>query len=420
MQENIVETQGRKPRNAVAETLGLLLCVAVAFGLGWFGCVLYARSQAAKEQAAAAQAQAAAMRDRPVTVETAKAVMRPMNPPQSFMGHVEPIESTDLRAQIDGTIAEVAFKEGSTVKAGDLLYLIDPRVYEARVAQAKAALAKAKASSENADRYYARISKVDKRSVTEAEVDQAYANMLEARAAIAQCEADLASAEINLGYTRITAPIAGRIGKSLLKKGDYVSPSVGTLARIVQTDPVRVVFSVPDKEYLRGVRLTEATGKPEAIRAQIRLADGTLYAHDGKADFISNEMSADTASLPVRYSFANPEQLLLANAYVTVLLSEAQPTQTLTVPAAAVLTNATGDYVYLNENGKAARRNVTIGAQQEGAVAVLKGLEPGDEVVTEGVVNVAEGSALRVVTPAVPSAAAPGEGKPALTVTAAK
>ena len=406
MQENTVETQGQKPRKAVAETVGLLLCVAVAFGLGWFGCVLYARSQASKAQAAKAQEQAAMMRDRPVTVETAKATMKPMNPPQSFMGHVEPIESTDLRAQIEGTIAEVAFKEGSMVKAGDLLYLIDPRVYEARVAQAKAALAKAKASSENADRYYARISKVDKRSVTEAEIDQAYANMLEARAAIAQCEADLASAEINLGYTRITAPIAGRIGKSLLKKGDYVSPSLGSLARIVQTDPVRVVFSVPDKEYLRGVRVVEETGKPEAIRAQIRLADGTLYTHDGTADFISNEMNADTASLPVRYSFANPEQMLLANAYVTVLLSEAEPRQTLTVPALAVLTNATGDYVYLNEGGKATRRNVTIGAQQEGSVAILKGLKPGDEVVTEGVVNVSEGSTLRIVTPAVPQTAA--------------
>lgn len=400
MQENTVKTQGQKPRSVAAETVGLLLSVAVAFGLGWFGCVLYARSQAGKEQAAKAREQAALMRDRPVTVETAKVALRAMNPPQSFMGHVEPIEATDLRAQIDGTIAEVAFKEGSMVKAGDLLYLIDPRVYEARVAQAKAALAKAKASSENADRYYARLSKVDKRSVTEAEVDQAYANMLEARAAIAQCEADLASAEINLGYTRITAPIAGRIGKSLLKKGDYVAPSIGSLARIVQTDPVRVVFSVPDKEYLRGVRMVEETGKVEAIRAQIRLADGSLYPYDGKADFISNEMNADTASLPVRYSFANPGQLLLANAYVSVLLSEAEPKQTLSVPAQAALTNATGDYVYVNDNGRAARRTVTLGAQQEGYVEILSGLRPGEEVVTDGVVNVSEGSALRVVNPA--------------------
>ncbi len=403
MEENTVETPKLKPRNAGAEVLGLILSVLVAFGLGWFANVLYARSQEAKIQAQKAQEQALLMQDRPISVETVKAAMRTMNPPRSFMGHVEPIESTDLRAQIDGTIAEVAFKEGSMVKAGDLLFLIDPRVYEARVAQAKAALAKAKASSENADRYYARISKVDKRSVTEAEVDAAYASMLEARAAIAQCEADLANAEINLGYTRIVAPISGRIGQSLLKKGDYVAPSMASLARIVQTDPVRVVFSVSDKEYLRGARTVRETGEIGSLRAQIRLADGSVYAHDGKADFISNEMNADTASLPVRYSFANPDQLLVANAYVSVLLSETNPKQTLALPASAVLTNALGDYVYLNVDGRATRRNITIGEEQGGFVAVLEGLSADDEVITEGAVNVNEGSLLRIITPAVPA-----------------
>ena len=278
----------------------------------------------------------------------------------------------------------------------------------------EAALAQAKASSENADRYYARISKVDKRSVTEAEVDQAYANMLEAKAAIAQCEADLASAEINLGYCKITAPISGRIGQSLLKKGDYVSPSLGTLARIVQMDPVRVVFSVPDREYLRNKNIADSKGAgAEAIRAQIRLADGTIYAHDGKPDFISNEMSMETASLPVRYAFANPDQTLLSNAYVTVLLSEAQPKEALTVPSNAVLANATGDYVYINENGKAARRAIVIGARLEGVVEVKSGLKAGDEVITEGVVNVIEGTTLNIVNPS-PNA------KPEAAVTLAK
>ena len=387
-------------KSPLSATIGLVLSVAVAVGLGWFGHSIYASGQAAKAQAKAVEEAAAAAAVRPVTVETAQATLKAINPPQTFMGHVEPIQDVDLRAQIDGTIQEVAFTEGAFVKEGDLLYQIDPRVYEARVAQAKAALAQAKASSENADRYYARISKVDKRSVTEAEVDQAYANMLEAKAAIAQCEADLKSAEINLGYCRITAPISGRIGQSLLKKGDYVSPSMGTLARIVQMDPVRVVFSVPDRAYLQGKTVAGSQGlASDAIRAQIRLADGTVYAHDGKPDFIGNEMSMETASLPVRYAFANPDQLLLSNAYVTVLLSEAKPSEALTIPANAVLANATGDYVYINENGKAARRAIVIGARLEGMVEVKSGLQPGDEVVTEGVVNVIEGANLNVVNP---------------------
>ncbi len=388
----------QEAKSPLAATVGLVLSVLVAAALGWFARAIYQNSQDAKAQAAAVEAAAAAAQARPVTVETAKATMQAINPPQTFMGHVEPIQDVDLRAQIDGTIQEVAFKEGAMVKEGDLLYQIDPRVYEARVAQAKAALAQAKASSENATRYYERISRVDKRSVTEAEVDQALANKLEAEAAIAQCVADLTSAEINLGYCKITAPISGRIGQSLLKKGDYVSPSMGTLARIVQMDPVRVVFSVPDRAYLTNKSIAGARGA-EAIRAQIRLADGTVYAHDGKPDFISNEMSMETASLPVRYAFANPDQQLLSNAYVTVLLSEAQPKEALTVPANAVLANATGDYVYVNENGKAARRAIVIGARLEGMVEVRSGLQAGDEVITEGVVNVTEGANLNVVNP---------------------
>ena len=318
----------------------------------------------------------------------------------------------DLRAQIDGTIAEVAFKEGSMVKEGDLLFLIDPRVYEARVKQAEAALAKARAASENADRYYDRISKVDKRSVTEAEVDQAYANMLEARAAIAQCEADLANAKINLSYTRITAPISGRIGQSLLKKGDYVAPSMGSLARIVQMDPVRVVFSVSDKAYLEGKHIAKGSDMAESIRAQLRLANGVTYAHEGAPDFFNNEMDTATASLSIRYSFPNPDQELLANAYVTVLLSARQPQLRLAIPANAVLANATGDYVFVNNNGTAERRIVKMGEVQAGYVEILSGLEEGEEIVTEGVVNVSEGAKLNVINPAIrPEVVAPKAGE---------
>ncbi len=398
MEEEVMQ-KSSTGKQALASTMGLILSVGIAFYFGWLCHTMYIDNQDKDAKAKEAAAMAAAMAARPVTVESAVVTRMPLNPPQNFMGHVEPIEATNIRAQVDGTIKQVAFEEGSMVKEGELLFEIEPQVYEARVAQAKAALSKAKAASENADRYYARIIKVDKRAVTEAEIDAAYATMLEARAAIAQCEADLAAAEINLGYTKITAPISGRIGKSEVKKGDYVAPAMGTLARIVQIDPVRVVFSVPDKAYLQGARAIEKTGKVEAIRAQIKLADGSIYPYDGKADFISNEMNSATASLPVRYSFANPNQLLLANAYVTVLLSEAEPKEVLTVPTNAVMANAAGDYLYVIRDNKAERRNVTVGNVQNGLVEILSGLEEGEHVVTEGAVNCNEGSNLRVVNP---------------------
>lgn len=405
MDETTTERKKSTAARAVAGTIGAVLLTASAFILGWAAQMIYAQSQEDKQKEAATAAQMAMAMSRPVSVETERVAKRDMNPPQSFMGHVEPIEVVDLRAQIDGTIAEVAFKEGSIVQAGDVLFLIDARVYEARVKQAEAALAKATAASENADRYYARISKVDKRSVTEAEIDQAYANMLEARAAIKQCEADLANAQINLGYTQITAPISGRIGKSLLKKGDYVAPSMGALARIIQTDPVRVAFSVSDKTFLEGRRISQENDLGDRVRAQLRLADGSIYAQEGSPDFFDNEMDSSTASLLVRYSFPNPKQELLSNAYVTVLLSDRMAQPRLAIPSDAVLANATGDYVFVNVNGVAERRIVKLGELQAGYVEILSGLEEGEEVVTVGVVNISEGSKLNVINPAVPVAA---------------
>jgi membrane fusion protein (multidrug efflux system) len=387
--------------NALTSTIGTLLCIFVSLAVGWFASTMYIEKNAARVQAEAQAAEKAAREMVPPAVETSIATMRVLNPPKRFIGHVESIEATDLRAQISGTIDEVAFKEGSLVKEGDILFRIDPEVYEARVKQAEAALERAKAASVNADRYYARMEKVDKRAVTEAEIDKAYADMLEARAAIAQCEADLTNAKINLGYTTITAPISGRIGASLLKKGDYVSPAMGTLARIVQMDPVRVVFSVSDKSYLEGKKLAKAAGVEAGIRAQLKLADGSIYAHEGSPDFFNNEMDSSTASLSIRYSFPNPEQDLLANAYVSVLLSAREPTLRLAIPANAVLANATGDYVFVNKDGKAERRIVKMGELQAGYVEILAGLEEGEEVVTEGVVNVSEGSILNVINPAV-------------------
>jgi membrane fusion protein (multidrug efflux system) len=386
-------------KSRVASVVGTILCILVSLAVGWFASALYIEKNADRVAKEAQEAEKAARMQVPPAVETAIATMRVLNPPERFIGHVESIEATDLRAQISGTIAEVAFKEGSYVKEGDVLFQIEPEVYVARVKQAEAALERAKAASLNADRYYERMEKVDKRAVTAAEIDKAYADMLEARASIAQCEADLMNARINLGYTKITAPISGRIGASLLKKGDYVSPSMTSLARIVQTDPVRVVFSLPDKQYLAGAREIKGTQAPdEIVRAELLLPDGTIYNHAGVIDFVGNEMSKDTASVPVRYTFANPEALLLANAYVTVLLSDAQPKEELTVPATALLSNSKGPYVYVLTPAQTVEmRPITIGLEANGYVAVLTGLEVGEEVISGGVVNVRPGAPVTVI-----------------------
>lgn len=397
-------------KSAVASVIGTLLCITISLAVGWFASAMYIEKNADRVAAEKAAAEKAARAQVPPAVETALVTKRILNPPDRYIGHVESIEATDLRAQISGTITEVAFEEGSLVKEGDLLFQIDPDIYEARVAQAQAALERAEAASENADRYYKRVKSVDARAVTAAEVDQAEADMLEARAAIAQCKADLKNAEINLGYTRITAPITGRIGASLLKKGDYVSPNMASLARIVQTDPVRVVFSLPDKQLLENARkIKESDVKVDSadalIRAELLLADNTIYEHKGAIDFVGNEMSKETASVPVRYTFANPNEYLVANAYVTVLLSSAQPKEALAIPATALLSNAKGSYVYvLTKEQLVAPRPVTIGAEADGYVTIISGLAEGEEVITQGVVNVRPGIPVTVIKTQQPTA----------------
>jgi membrane fusion protein (multidrug efflux system) len=185
---------------------------------------------------------------------------------------------------------------------------------------------------------------------------------------------------------------------------------MASLARIVQTDPVRVVFSLPDKQYLAGARkikgeTSEPVGADALIRAELLLADNKIYEHTGVLDFVGNEMSMDTASVPVRYMFANPEEFLLANAYVTVLLSEANPKEALTIPSTALLSNAKGSYVYvLTPQQTVAVRPIVAGAELNGYVTVLSGLEVGEEVISGGVVNVRPDIPVTVIKSDVPAA----------------
>ena len=160
--------------------------------------------------------------------------------PSEYVGRVEAIQSVQVKPQISGEIAKVCFKEGSIVKAGQLLFQIDPAQYQATVALRKAELEQANANLDAAEKYYARVQAAETRAVSAAERDTAESNVLQGRAAVSQAKANLRLAEINLGYTRITSPITGKIGIANLTKGNYVTPASGALATIVQMNPVRV------------------------------------------------------------------------------------------------------------------------------------------------------------------------------------
>jgi len=331
------------------------------------------------------------------------------NPPEEFVGYVEPVQEVDILPQIEGYLKEVKFAEGDAVKAGDLLYVIDDERYaaadgvaRAELLQAKSKVAQCEAAVDRSERYLKRLSAADERGVTETEKDAAEtglaadrAALASAKAAVSQSEAKLAETAFSLKHTKVYAPISGRIGKSLQHTGDYVSPSKSALARIVQTDPVRVTFPVTDRAYLAWG--TNGAKIGDTRRLRLRLANGTLYPHDGNWAFSDNEMSAETATITVRALFANALSTLVPNAYVTVLADEAAPKPVPTVPFLALAKAGERTGVWLVDGDTVSFREVKEGGRYEGRVRILEGVKPGDKIVVQGVHKLGEGMRVSIV-----------------------
>lgn len=372
----------------VAKGLGWLLTAACLLGLGWLGRGLMPPKGAGGPPAMMMGPPPGA--PAPVVVQAAEEAA--LNPPATFIGHVEPVRDVDLRAQIDGYVQEVHFQEGTLVHTGDLLFTIDPEQYQARVALRLAEVAQAEAALDRVERYQKRLEASDVRSVSQTVLDTARSDVAQARAAIQQARANLTLAEIDLKHTRIAAPIDGKIGRTVANVGDFVSPSLGALVRIVQVDPIRVVFSVTDREYLK-VRENIADGAlQEKLRVRLMLPTGTVLDLTGLRDFENNEMSADTATLPVRVRFSNAQGLLVPNGYVTVMIDQAAPKKWPAVSQAALVRDTEGKLVYVvGADNTAQARRVETGSELDGRVEIRKGLAAGERVIVQGVQKVAPG-----------------------------
>ncbi len=308
--------------------------------------------------------------------------------PREYVGRVESIQTVDVRPQVAGEIAQVHFKEGSTVKAGQLLFTLDSQQFQATVALRKADLAKAEANYDRAVKYYDRLKAADKRSVSASDLDIAQNDVLQSRAAIEQARASLRLAQIDLGYTKIAAPITGQIGKASFTKGNYVTPAGGSLASIVQIDPIRVAFSLPDRDYLDQFSAFKASGN-SVYNASLRLADGKLYPFKGTRDFEDNAMDEKTGTIAVRIRFRNDKGILVPGAMVRVEAKPAKDHVAIVVPQEAILADNQGDYVYsIDANNVVHQSWVTLGAEIGSMREVASGLEEGTKVVVRGLQNV--------------------------------
>lgn len=337
----------------------------------------------------------------PPAVKVIKVPEEEVNPASEFVGRVEAIQAVDLRARVQGYIEKVAFTEGAEVKAGSLLIVIEPAPYQAQVNQARAKVALADAALDKAQRYISRLKAVRSGGVAATDMDNALAAEQTARAQLQEAKAGLERAELDLGYTTIEAPISGRIGRAEHTLGNLVGPDSGPLARIVQLDPIRVVYSVSENDYV-AAKMT-ALGDPDKLPAELiprlRLPDGQTYPQTGRLEFSDPQVDPKTGTIAVRAVFANPDGVLLPGQYVTVLLRRRQARRLPVVPQAAVLEDRQGLYVLVvGPDNRVERRGITRGSVLGTGWAVEEGLKPGETIIVHGLQKAVPGQTVRPET----------------------
>jgi membrane fusion protein (multidrug efflux system) len=351
--------------------------------------------------AAAAAAPPGPGQGRPPVVTVLAVTEAEVNPPTEHVGRVEAIQAVDLRARVQGYLEAVKFNEGSDVRAGDLLFTIEQAPYLASVNAARAKVASAQAALTNASQYLRRLQAVRSGGVSATDLEAAVSNELKAQALLQEAEASLEQAELDLGYTIIKAPISGRIGRTAFTKGNLVGPDSGALARIVQIDPIRVVYSVSENDYA-DVKTSHQEMTPEQLRQELvprlKLSNGELYPSAGKLAFADNEVDADTGTIAVWAEFDNPQAILLPGQYVTVLLSLSNPRRLPVVPQSAVQEDREGRYVFVVDgDNKVQQRRITTGAVVGVNWAVEAGLMAGETVIVQGVQKVRPGQVVETV-----------------------
>lgn len=349
----------------------------------------------------------------PAAVGVVKVQKRPIAQTEEFVGRVQSIERVDLTARVTAFIEARLFIEGAEVPAGALLYRLERGPFEAAVQQQQAELARATASYNNATIQLGRATTLLSTPAGQrSNVDDARERQAGFAAQVQSVQAQLRSAQINLDYTEIHAPIAGKIGRTSLTIGNVVTPASGSLTRIVSQDPMYVVFPMAARSYFEMTKRFADQGGLAAVGVNVRLQDGSLSGQTGKIDFVDSTISATTDTLIMRASIANPINAqgirpLIDGAFVGVTVTGAEPLIALTVPRAAVLTDQQGSYVYVvGADNKADLRRIKLGQSTQAYAVVTAGLADGENVVMDGLQRIRPGAAVNP-SPMPPPAAAP-------------
>lgn len=312
-----------------------------------------------------------------------------------FVGRVEATNRVEIRARVTGYLESVDFKEGDEVKEGAPLYRIEKDQFKAAVEMARGALERDKAAKTLAEIDLQRAQELmNKGSGTVVARDKAVAADQQSQGSLISDQANLETANINLRYTDILAPISGKVGKTNVTKGNVVGPDSGPLTVIVSQDPIYVAFPVSQREFLR-VKTEENGAKRDSFKVQVHFSNGQAYDQLGTINFVDVTVDRKTDTMLVRATFPNPNSTLVDGQLVRVNLESGKPEEKVIVPQAALIADQEGVYVFVVEDGKAAVKRVKTGAEAGVGVVVEQGLSGGEQVIVQGLQGVRPGVAVR-------------------------
>src|ERR1700687_5044510 len=340
----------------------------------------------------------------PPAVGVVRAERQQITETDEFIGRIQAGSRVALVARVTGFLEKRLFTEGAEVKKGDLLYQIEKPPFQAVVNAAQATVEQMEAQNRNAQVTLQRAQTLlSTPAGQQSNVDAALASERALAAQIAGAQAQLETAQINLGYTEICAPINGKIPSTSVTEGNVVSPTSGTLATIVSQDPMYVLFSISLRAGLDLRARYAAKGGYSAVVIKLRLPDGRIYDQDGRLDYGSPTVAENTDTIVLRGVIPNPvfpgmtagqpgSREMVDGEFVTVLLEGVQPVTVLAIPRAAVLSDQQGDYVYVvDAQNKAAVRRIQQGQSTPSLAVITDGVKEGELVISEGLQRVRAG-----------------------------
>lgn len=327
----------------------------------------------------------------PPEVGVAAVLHEPVRDWSDATGRIAAVDSVELRPRVSGYVQRVAYTEGQEVAQGELLFVIDPRPYRAALQRAEAELARARADAQLATTRHARAqSLIEASAISRDDFEARSAGRAEAEAAVRAAQAAVETARLELAYTEVRAPVAGRAGRAALTVGNLAQADVSLLTTVVSQDPVHVYFETDERTFLRHRALARDGARRDGGNAvRIGLADETGYPHAGTVDFLDNQVDPTTGTVRARAVLPNPERRFTPGLFARVQLEGAAQHEAVLIDDKAVLTDQDRKYVYvLGEGNTAQRRDIVPGPMVDGLRVVASGLERGDRIIVNGVQKV--------------------------------